>query len=86
MPLIVVTCEECETSAATCEKSNHCESYTYLNGSTMSHFFNIWNRKDTHKPLGRGKIVPSCALTRQNMYRQCGCLTRSHEAKHSCKS
>lgn len=61
-------------------KSENESGPTILNGATMVQFYNLWNRKQRTKPLGRGKTELPNAFLRQDEYRQCGCKTRQHSA------
>ncbi|KAL4235356.1 hypothetical protein ACF0H5_006991 [Mactra antiquata] len=70
--------EMVENNTDTCTKEDN--SATTLNGAIMVQFYNLWNRKQRTKPLGRGKTELPNAFLRQSEYRQCGCKSRNHSA------
>ncbi|KAK3610329.1 hypothetical protein CHS0354_029799 [Potamilus streckersoni] len=61
-------CLEC-SSSATFDKQQ--DSSLELCGEAMKPFYHMWSRSQEVKVIGRGKLEPPRALTRQGMYREC---------------
>ncbi|KAL3859276.1 hypothetical protein ACJMK2_009502 [Sinanodonta woodiana] len=66
-------CPGCSNSA-TFER--HQDSSLELIGEAIKPFYHMWSRSQEVKVIGRGKLAPPRALTRQGIYRECGCFTR----------
>lgn len=49
-----------------------------LDGIRLAPFYRPVEHLPHTRPLGRGKLSPPRALTRQGMFRDCGCYTRNY--------